>query len=457
MKILETLARLFRRTDNAVVASLYRHALNSPLLVEPAGGARLIDAYMRGAVDYDADERSTTIQTVRVIEISGALVHRPMPGPSGAGPQSYEAIAADFDAAIADPAVSGVILRIDSPGGFAAGLFDLTDRIFQARGKKPIHAVVDDAAFSAAYTIAAAADEIWVTRTGGVGSVGVVVYHRDQSDADKREGVTVTAIHAGARKIDGSPFFPLSEEARASVQHEVDRLYNLLTTSIATYRAVDARAIRATEAGMFFGPEAVARGLADRVGTFADALQAVALDAGNLQDDTRRPRQAAAARTEAELVDAAMGHVRELATYVANETSTLPAAIRAAVVQSLPKLSAITDVGKRVEAVHRCVDAGKFANGLYSIAAKAGAAPGGPIGERAPELLKIAVDKILAGASEAEMRDAMHDHLVEADEAIVISNHLPSGAPKTSFRSGREVPSAWAKTVEAFTNGTQRA
>jgi len=71
---------------------------------------------------------------------------------------------------LADPRVRGIVLDIDSPGGEAAGLFDLADRIAAARAIKPIWAVANDAAFSAAYALAASASCVTLTRTAGVGS-----------------------------------------------------------------------------------------------------------------------------------------------------------------------------------------------------------------------------------------------------------------------------------------------
>src|SRR5690606_33365251 len=124
-----------------------------------------------------------------------------------------EQLGAELEELVADRSVSAIVLRIDSPGGLASGLFDFTDRIFEARQTKPIVAVVDDIAYSAAYAIAAAAEKIYVSRTSGVGSVGVVGYHVDRSEADAAEGLKVTAVYAGAHKIDFSPHFPLTEAA----------------------------------------------------------------------------------------------------------------------------------------------------------------------------------------------------------------------------------------------------
>lgn len=290
MRKFRALARLFRRTENAVIAELYTHVLNQPLFIEPGLGEQLLGAYMSGAIVYRSDRSPARESRLGVLEISGALASRPMPGPSGDGPQSYEEIRADFDELMDDASVDAVVLRIDSPGGLAAGLFDLTDHIYSRRGEKPIHAVVDDIAFSAAYGIAAAADQIWVSRTGGVGSVGVVSYHVDQSEYDRSQGLKITPIYAGARKIDFSPHFPLTDEAKRREQEIVDRLYEMFTDAVHRYRGLSVEAIEATEADIYHGQEALDVGFADRIGTLHDALAFLAAGGETTNSSTKEAR-----------------------------------------------------------------------------------------------------------------------------------------------------------------------
>jgi signal peptide peptidase SppA len=210
---------------------------------------------------------------VAVIPIHGTLVQRTAGLDALSGLTSYQAITQQFDAALADPAVRGIVLDIDSPGGEAAGVFDLADKIHAARQTKPVWAAANDAAFSAAYALASAATQLFVTRTAGVGSIGVIALHVDQSRRDANAGLSYTPILAGARKNDGSPYQPLTPEARAAIQTEVDRLYELFVLTVAEQRGSAVDAIRATEAGLFFGQDALDAGLADRIGTLGDAVQ----------------------------------------------------------------------------------------------------------------------------------------------------------------------------------------
>jgi ClpP class serine protease len=111
-----------------------------------------------------------------------------------------------------------------------------------------------------------------ITRTGGVGSIGVIALHVDQSVADSKNGLRYTAITAGAHKSDYSPHEPLSSDAQARLQAEVNRLYDLFLTHVATMRAVSEDAVHATEAGLYFGPEAIQAGLADSLMSFDEVL-----------------------------------------------------------------------------------------------------------------------------------------------------------------------------------------
>jgi signal peptide peptidase SppA len=209
---------------------------------------------------------------IAVIPVHGSLVKRSLGMEAASGLTSYGDIAAILDAALADPQVSGILLDIDSPGGEASGSFELARRVREVAALKPVWAVANDAAYSAAYAIAASAQRLFVTETGGVGSIGVIALHVDQSVKDAKEGYHFTAITAGAHKNDYSPHEPLSDAAKTELQGEVDRLYSIFTEHVAAMRGLDLAAVRATEAGLYFGTNAVAQGLADGVQTLEATL-----------------------------------------------------------------------------------------------------------------------------------------------------------------------------------------
>lgn len=118
-----------------------------------------------------------TPEGVAIVPILGTLVRRTAGLEAQSGLTSYAGIEKNLAAALQDSAVKGVLLDIDSPGGEAGGVFDLADRIYAARKIKPVWAAANEEAFSAAYALAASAGKIYVSRTGGVGSVEFL-YHR---------------------------------------------------------------------------------------------------------------------------------------------------------------------------------------------------------------------------------------------------------------------------------------
>ena len=237
-------------------------------------GARVGLADLTAPVGYTPVARAPGPPSgkVAVIPIHGTLVRRTSGIEAESGLASYTGIAAQLDAALANPEIAAILLDIDSPGGESGGVFDLADRIRAASEVKPIWAVANDMAFSAAYALASAAARLFVARTGGVGSIGVIAMHVDKSVKDAHDGVRYTAVFAGERKNDLNPHEPISNEAHAVLRAEVDRIYDLFVETVARHRGLDPDAVRATEAGLFFGPDAVAVGLADAVGSLDDAL-----------------------------------------------------------------------------------------------------------------------------------------------------------------------------------------
>jgi signal peptide peptidase SppA len=167
--------------------------------------------------------------------------------------------------ALGDPDVRAIMLDIDSPGGEVAGCFDLVDAIYDARGRKPIWAVLTESAYSAAYAIASAADRIIVPRTGGTGSVGVICMHVDISQALSKAGIDVTLIHYGAKKADGNEFNPLSKDALSRFQSDVDKMGEIFVKTVARNRDLKTAVVRDTEAGTFLGAAGVEIGFADAV------------------------------------------------------------------------------------------------------------------------------------------------------------------------------------------------
>jgi signal peptide peptidase SppA len=259
-------------------ASLIRLA-NRPLAIAPRALETLLAAGRVAIVPQHGGATrgrgyAVTDAGIALVPVLGPLVARGDWLTELFGASVYGEVGEAVEAALADPSVRGVVMEIDSPGGEVAGMFDLADRLTSLRSSagKPLWAVASESATSAAYAIASAAERIYVTQTGEVGSIGVVAAHVDQSVADTKAGLAWTFLHAGARKLDGNPHEPLSDPARAAIQADVDALYDQLVSLIARNRSLAPEAVRATEAAIYRGRAGVAMGLADRVGTVETAL-----------------------------------------------------------------------------------------------------------------------------------------------------------------------------------------
>lgn len=211
---------------------------------------------------------------VAVLAVDGVLAKRISLLTRISGGTSTGLLLEQFNQALEDPAVNSILLHVDSPGGAVDGTQELADAIFQSRGEKPIVALCDGCACSAAYWIAAAADQVFITSdTTQIGSIGVVATHVDVSAQEAKDGKKTTEVTAGKYKRIASSYGPLSDEGRASIQALVDHIYGVFVEAIAKYRGVSVDTVLADMADgrVFLGKQAMEAGLVDGVST-KDAL-----------------------------------------------------------------------------------------------------------------------------------------------------------------------------------------
>lgn len=211
---------------------------------------------------------------VAIITIVGTMVNRGAYIGASSGLVSYEGVQFQLKRAAGDPKVHSILLDIQTPGGEAIGAFETAEMIGRIAKQKRVVALVNGMAASAGYAMASAATEIITTKTGISGSIGVVMMHADYSRKLANEGVDPTFIFAGAHKVDGNPFEPLSKDVREKLQTEVSKFYDLFVAGVAAGRGkrMTEQMARETEAECFMGQDAVDIGLADRVGDFDSVL-----------------------------------------------------------------------------------------------------------------------------------------------------------------------------------------
>lgn len=229
---------------------------------------------------------------IGVIPVIGPIENRPsMMGEMCGFPSSME-IATAVEEMVRDATVKAVILDFDSPGGVATGIPEAASRIAKARGTKPIIAVANGMAASAGYWLASAADKLYVTPSGEVGSVGVFSIHQDISAAMDAEGVKTTIIKAGKYKAEMNPFEPLTDEAKDYEQATVDEIYSAFVDAVASQRGVASAVVRTDfgEGRCVSAKRAVAAGMADGVATFQQVVNRI--QSGKLSMATLKGQQA---------------------------------------------------------------------------------------------------------------------------------------------------------------------
>ena len=302
------------------------------VLLRRASGLRLSDWEVEEVIGRDRDRYAARREGdarmsgrgVAVLPIFGLLVHREHEAAnvSGGGMVSTEGIATAFRAVIADPQVGTIVLDIDSPGGSVFGVEELADVI--AASEKPVVAVANALAASGAYWIAAQANEVIVTPSGEIGSIGVYAVHEDISKAMEMEGITPTIISAGRYKVEGNPLAPFTAEARTAIQARVDDYYSAFVRAVARGRGVTPSAARGgfAEGRVVGAEEAVALGMADRIATLDETVARI-MDGGRVR---KRPAQAAVAPTEAQQVSGSSRDGTQATTiHVSAEACVLPA------------------------------------------------------------------------------------------------------------------------------------
>ena len=178
---------------------------------------------------------------------------------------------------VKDPAVSAIVLRIDSPGGGVGPSQDIFREVVKARAKKPVVASMGAVAASGGYYIAAACSRIVAGPGAITGSIGVILSLSNLEGLMDKIGLKPEVIKSGKFKDAGSPYRPMSGEERAFLQGLVDNLYQQFVADVARERKMDVEAVRALADGrVFTGTQALEHKLVDELGNLQDAIRAAA-------------------------------------------------------------------------------------------------------------------------------------------------------------------------------------
>jgi signal peptide peptidase SppA len=234
-------------------------------------------------IDYAAYRRS---ESTRFSNISGQVHVLPLQGVItprasifsmlfGGTPLDYFSEA--FDSAVSNEKVGAIVIDVDSPGGSVYGVREVAEKIYNARGTKPIIASINGMGASAAYWLASAADEIVVTPSGEAGSIGVIAVHTDISGFEAKEGIKHTFITAGKYKAEGNEHEPLTDEATKAMQGRVNEYYTMMVSDIARNRGVDAsNVISGFGEGRVYGAnQARKAGMVDKVASLDKVMRSL--------------------------------------------------------------------------------------------------------------------------------------------------------------------------------------
>lgn len=253
-------------------------------VIEPTALRRLTALALSGACPIDLPDFESRVsagtapskqKAIGLIRIHGALEARPTEVGQWLGMSSYEQIGVQFDALMADSTVSSVVLDVMSPGGMVYGASELANKIYQARGQKPVIAVANPMAASGAYWVAAAADRIVSLPSADTGSVGVIWEHADVSESYQQQGVKFTTIRSknSPYKAEGNDVEPLSDQARAHMQSRADEIYDKFVSDLSRFRGKPVEHINEHfgKGRVVDSRRALAAGMIDRI----DSLQGI--------------------------------------------------------------------------------------------------------------------------------------------------------------------------------------
>lgn len=179
---------------------------------------------------------------------------------------THKEIKAEIQKALDNEEVKAIFYNFFSPGGSVAGTQELAAFIKEASSKKPSCAFVDGMCCSAAYWLASATGKIYAAESAELGSIGVVLMHRDYSKVYEKWGVQYTYITAGSKKSVGASEIPLSEEDKEYLQNQVNGIYDVFLENISQNMGLDLnKKTEWADGRVFLGKDAVNLGLVSKI------------------------------------------------------------------------------------------------------------------------------------------------------------------------------------------------
>jgi signal peptide peptidase SppA len=231
---------------------------------EDGGCAALFDA------PESSDSGMQVVDGVAVVPVQGVLDKNVSAMAAQSGATGLDDIEGMLTKALQDDSVQGILLDVNSPGGSVTGVPELAKKIAAAATVKPVVAFTDTMMASAAYWLSAGADAIVASESSSVGSIGVYMGFNDTSRANELAGIQTHLIKSGKYKAAGFEGVKPTDEQLAMMQESVDKIAGWFNGFVAKHRTGMPESAR--EGQTFFGVDAVAVDMIDRVGTANDAM-----------------------------------------------------------------------------------------------------------------------------------------------------------------------------------------
>lgn len=254
-----------------VMAGLSARDLDNINLKELTGFTASLSPMAVAAKTGRRNEAGTEMRDgIAIIPVSGVISRYAGMFEAFCGGTSTQTLALSIQAALDDPSCRGILLAVDTPGGEANGIHELSEMIYAARGKKPIKAYVSGTGASAGYWIAAAADEVVMDATAMVGSIGTVQSFRFRKEKDDSiETLELVSSQSPDKRLD-----PRTDAGKAKYQASLDQLSDVFIDCVAKYRGVK-RAKVLSDFGQgwcLIGADAVKAGMADKLGSYESTI-----------------------------------------------------------------------------------------------------------------------------------------------------------------------------------------
>jgi len=212
---------------------------------------------------------------VAIVTISGSLTTTNRPYNRYMGLVSYDEIRNAVFSAIEAPGIDGIVLNMDTPGGQASGISELSDFLTEVdKSIMPIFTYTGTAMASGGYWLGSLGREIYAAKLATVGSIGVITVHASMSEMYKKAGIDITVLRAGEFKALGSPYEKLDDKARAQIESQMNAIYDVFLETVAENRGTSVELLKETaaEGRVFVGADSVTVGLADKISSFDSAI-----------------------------------------------------------------------------------------------------------------------------------------------------------------------------------------